>query len=140
MVAIDIFFVMITNNIVTVTISISIVMVIKNIIAFVIVNTIDLVIQVYTNKLMLVGVFLDPRRSSSTSKFAESGTYEAFVVVQCSQLQLIQPQIITNKHDRVTFTTSSRINFQFLLAALQKNTPGSVLLGIKQMPCIVLLS
>ena len=31
--------------------------------------TIDLVIYVYTNKRMLVGVYLDPRRSSSTSKF-----------------------------------------------------------------------
>ena len=30
---------------------------------------------------MLVGVYLDPRRSSTTSKTAESGIYEAFVMV-----------------------------------------------------------
>ena len=30
---------------------------------------------------MLVGVYLDPRRSSTTSKSAESGNYEAFVMV-----------------------------------------------------------
>ena len=30
-------------------------------------------------------------------KYAESGNYEAFVVVHCYQLQLIQPQILTNK-------------------------------------------
>ena len=30
---------------------------------------------------MLVGVYLDPRRSLTTSKFAESGNYEAFVMV-----------------------------------------------------------
>ena len=34
-------------------------------------GTIDLVIQVYTNKRMLVRVYLDPRRSSTTSKSAE---------------------------------------------------------------------
>ena len=42
---------------------------------------IDLVIQVYTNKRMLVGVYLDPRQSSTTSKSAESGNYEAYVNV-----------------------------------------------------------
>ena len=36
---------------------------------------IDLVILVYTNKQMLVGVYLDPRGSSTTSKSAESGKY-----------------------------------------------------------------
>ena len=30
---------------------------------------------------MLVGVYLDTRRSSTTSKYAESGNYEAFVMV-----------------------------------------------------------
>jgi hypothetical protein len=30
---------------------------------------------------MLVGVYLDPRQSSTTSKSAESGKYEAFVMV-----------------------------------------------------------
>ena len=40
---------------------------------------------------MLVGVYLDPRRSSTTSKSAEIGNYEAFVVVHYCQLQLIQP-------------------------------------------------
>ena len=44
-------------------------------------ESIDLVIQVYTNKPMLVGLYLDPRRSSTTSKSAESGNYEAFVMV-----------------------------------------------------------
>ena len=34
-------------------------------------RSIDLVIQVYTNKQMPVGVCLDPRRSSTTSKSAE---------------------------------------------------------------------
>ena len=70
---------------------------------------------------------------------AESGNYEAFVLVDCWQLQHIKPQILTNHHD-ITITTSSSINFQLHLAALQKNTPRSVLLGKKQMPCIVLLS
>ena len=71
---------------------------------------------------------------------AESGNYEAFVLVDCWQLRLIQPQILTNKHDIVTITTSSGTDFQLPLASLQKNTPWSVLLVIKQMPCIVLLS
>ena len=44
-------------------------------------SAIDLVIEVYTNKQMLVGVYQDPRRSSTTSKSAESGNYEAFVTV-----------------------------------------------------------
>ena len=30
---------------------------------------------------MLVGVYLDPRRSSTTTKSEESGNYEAFVMV-----------------------------------------------------------
>ena len=30
---------------------------------------------------MLVGIYLDPRRSSTTSESAESGKYEAFVMV-----------------------------------------------------------
>ena len=30
---------------------------------------------------MLVGVYLDPRQSSTTSKSAENGSYEAFVTV-----------------------------------------------------------
>ena len=51
---------------------------------------------------MLIGVYLDPRRSSTTSKSADSGNYEAFFVVHFCQLQLIQPQILTNKLDRVT--------------------------------------
>ena len=37
-------------------------------------------------------------------------------------------------------TTSSGSDFQLPLAGLQKNTLGSVLLGIKQMPCIVQIS
>ena len=89
---------------------------------------------------MLVGVYLDPRRYSMTSKSVENGNYEAFVVVLYCQVHLIQPQILTNKQDIVTITTSSDSGFQLPLAALQKNTPGSVLLGIKQMPFIVLLS
>ena len=68
--------------------------------------------------------------------FSRKWKYETFVVVQCCQRQLIQPQIGTNKHDRVTFTTSSCINFQLLLAALKRNSPWSVLLRINQMPCI----
>ena len=44
-------------------------------------RSINLVIYVYTNKQMLVGVHLDPRRSSTTSKSAESGNYEAIVMV-----------------------------------------------------------
>ena len=51
---------------------------------------------------MPVGVYLDPRWSSSTSKSAESGNYEAFVVVHFGQLQLFQPQTLTIKLDRVT--------------------------------------
>ena len=38
-------------------------------------------ILVYTNKQMLVEVYLDPRRSYTTSKSAESGNQEAFVMV-----------------------------------------------------------
>ena len=57
---------------------------------------------------MLVGVYLDPRRSSTTSKYAESGNYEAFVVVHYCQLQLIQPQILTNKQERETWELSLR--------------------------------
>ena len=66
---------------------------------------IDLVIYVYTNKQMLVGVYLDPRQSSTTSKSAESRDYEAFVVVLQCQLKLFQLLILTNKQDRVTIIT-----------------------------------
>ena len=55
---------------------------------------------------MLVGVYLDTRRASDTYQSAESGNYEAFVVVHYCQLQLMQPQILTNKHNRVTTITS----------------------------------
>ena len=44
------------------------------------------------------------------------------------------------KHDIVTITTSSGSDFQLPMAALQKNTPESVLLGMKKMPYIMLLS
>ena len=47
---------------------------------------------------MLVRVYLDPRLASSTSKSAESGNDEAFVVVHCCWHQIIQPQILTNKY------------------------------------------
>ena len=82
-------------------------------------------------------LYLDPRRSSSNSKFAEGqqkkGNYEASVMVYWCQ-----PQILTNKHDRVTITTTSSIYYQLLLTTLQKRTHGSVLHGIRQMTCIVL--
>jgi hypothetical protein len=42
---------------------------------------IHLAIKVYTNKQMLVRVYLDPRRSSTTPKSAESGNYETFLMV-----------------------------------------------------------
>ena len=48
---------------------------------------IDLVIKLYTNKQMLIGAYLDPRRSSTTSKSALIGNYEAFVVMLYCQLQ-----------------------------------------------------
>ena len=70
---------------------------------------------------------------------AEDGNNEAFCVVQCCRMYLFQPHILTNKHKRVTITNSSCIDFQLLLAALQKNTPGSILLGINQMPCNALM-
>ena len=54
---------------------------------------------------MLVGVYLDPGRSSTTLKSAEIGIYEDFVVVLYCQLHLIQPQILTSKQDRVTIIT-----------------------------------
>ena len=79
---------------------------------------------------MLVGVYIDPRWSSDTSKFAESGSYEAFVVVHYCQLKFIQPQILTNKQDEVTIFTSFCSDSQLLLAALQKNSPWSVLLAL----------
>ena len=44
-------------------------------------KAIDLVFYVYTNKQMLFEVYLDSRWSSTTSKSAESGNYEAFVTV-----------------------------------------------------------
>ena len=43
----------------------------------------------------------------------------------------IWPQILTNKYNIVTITTSSGSDFKLPLAALQKNTPGSILLVIK---------
>ena len=67
---------------------------------------------------------LDPRQAADTSKSAESGNYEAFIVIHRCQLQLMQPQILTYKHDRITITTSFHSNSQLLLPALQKNTPG----------------
>ena len=70
-------------------------------------------------------------------RYAESGNYEDFVLVYCCQLQFVQAQILTNKHDRVTIITTSGSNYQLLVAAPQKITPGSVLLGIKQMPWIL---
>ena len=48
---------------------------------------IDLVILVCTNKQLLVGAYLDPRQSSTNSKYAESGNYEALVVVYFYQIQ-----------------------------------------------------
>ena len=81
---------------------------------------------------MFVGVYLDPRRSSTPSKSAESGKYEAFVVVHNCQLQLIQPHILTKKEDRVTIIARFSRDAQLLLAVLQRNTPRSVLLGLKQ--------
>ena len=65
-----------------------------------------------------------PRQAADTSKSAESGNYEAFIVIHRCQLQLMQPQILTYKHDRVTITTSFHSDSQLLLPALQKNTPG----------------
>ena len=49
-----------------------------------------------------------PRGKSESviRKCAESGNYQAFVVVHCCQFQLIHPQILTNKLDRVTSNTS----------------------------------
>ena len=82
---------------------------------------------------MLVGVYLDARLASSTSKSAESKNNEAFVVVHCCWHQIFQHQILTNKHGKIAITTSFCSAFQFLLAALQKNAFGSVLLGIEQM-------
>ena len=82
---------------------------------------------------MLVGVSLDPRRSFTTLQSVDSGNYEAFVLVLYCQLYLIQPQILTHKQDRVTIITSFCKDSQLLLAAFQRNTPQSVLLGIKQM-------
>ena len=41
----------------------------------------NLVIQVYTNKQMLVGVYLDPRRAFDPSKSSEIWNYEALAVV-----------------------------------------------------------
>ena len=56
---------------------------------------------------MLVGVYLYPTsKSSTTSKYAERGNYEAFVEVHYCQLQLIQPQILTNKQERETWKLS----------------------------------
>ena len=73
-------------------------------------------------------------------RYAESWNFEAFVIVHCCQLRLIQPLILTNKHNRFTITTTSSSNYQLFMTAPQKNTPGSVLLDINRMPCIVLFS
>ena len=82
---------------------------------------------------MLVGVYQDPRRSSDTSKSAEGGNYGAFVVIHYYQLHLIQPKNPTNKQDGVTIITNFLSDSELPLAALQRNTPQIVLLGIKQM-------
>ena len=55
---------------------------------------------------MLVEAYLDARRASTTPKSAISGNYEAFVVVLYRQVHLIQPQILTNKQDRVSLIKS----------------------------------
>ena len=39
---------------------------------------------------MLAGLYLDPRWSSTTSKSAESGNYEAFVVLHYTVASLIE--------------------------------------------------
>ena len=49
---------------------------------------------------MLVGVYLDPRRSSTTSKSAESGNYEAFVVVLYCQLQQKIKECFSRRGDK----------------------------------------
>ena len=49
---------------------------------------------------MLVGIYLDPRQSSTTSKSAESGNYEAFVVVLCCQLQKYMKQSFSKRGDK----------------------------------------
>ena len=41
--------------------------------------------------------------------------YEAFAMVYCYELQLIQSQILTNKHNRATITITSSCNYQLLL-------------------------
>ena len=56
-------------------------------------------------ELNIVGVYQDPRRSSTTSS-ANSGNYEASVVVLYCQLYLTQRQIQTNKLDGVITITS----------------------------------
>ena len=66
-------------------------------------------------------------------KLAESGNYEAFVVVHYCQLHLIQPQILTNKPDKVTIITSCCRDTQLILAALHRHTPQSGIFRIKQM-------
>ena len=73
-------------------------------------------------------------------KSAQNGKYEVFVLGHCCQLYLFQPHILTNKYDIISIIMSYCSNFQLLLTALQENTPASVLLGIKQMHCIVLIS
>ena len=48
---------------------------------------------------MLVGVYLDPRQSSDTSKSAKSGNYEAVVLVNICQHQVIQPHILKTQFE-----------------------------------------
>ena len=58
---------------------------------------------------MLVGVYLDPRLSSTTSKSAESGNHGAFVVVHYSQPQFILAQMLRDCRDNVYRITSGWI-------------------------------
>ena len=49
---------------------------------------------------MFARVYLDPRKATSTSKSAESGNYEDFIVVQCCQLQWFQPRLLGKKNKK----------------------------------------
>ena len=49
---------------------------------------------------MLVGVYLEPRQASDSSKSAESGNYEAFVVVLYCQLQQKIKECFSRRGDK----------------------------------------
>ena len=98
-------------------------------------SSIDPAIQVYTNKRMLVGVYLDKGRVSDTPESAET------VISETPQRHFLNINKLTNnKH--VQFTSTLSRYLQLLQAAHRKNTSclRKFSPGRKPMFCIELFS